>query len=267
MNLKMCLVFKVAFLGKIGQRGNAHYVIDVLQKSHVNYSLVSHEKARTGFSVILEAKGVDRTILTFKGSNNDLAVRDINFNKLKTKWFYFSSMMEQSFETQKKIAEFAEKKGIRIAYNPSSYLTEKGAGFLKEILSRTELLILNDHEAKLLVGNGIIPVLLTKLCKLGPKNVIITRGKKGADCLYDNKHYTVIGQNIKVVEATGAGDSFASTFLGVMMKKDNPKLALQLATLNAQSVIQFVGAKVGLLSWPELRKQLHKYPPNLIVHT
>jgi ribokinase len=258
------LGLKTAFLGKIGQRANSRYVLEVLKKEKVNSSNVCREKSRTGFSVILDAKGSDRTILAFKGSNNDLTEKEINFKKLKTKWFYFSSMMEKSFETQKTIARYAEKNKIKIAYNPSSYLTEKGPGPIKEILLRTEILILNKHEAKLLVGKASMPLLLKKINELGPKNVIITDGKKGAACLYEGKIYRVFTRRVKVKETTGAGDSFAATFLGVIIKKKDPKLALRMATLNAQSVVQYIGAKKGLLTWSELRKRLKGWCPKLI---
>jgi len=258
------LGLKVAFLGKIGRRANSRYVLEVLKQNNVDSSLVCREKSRTGFSVILDAKGADRTILAFKGSNNDLREEEVKYKKLKTKWFYFSSMMEKSFETQKKLAKFAKKHKIKIAYNPSSYLTEKGPAFLKEILSRTDLLILNKHEAKLLVGKTNMPILLKKLCELGPKNVIITNGKKGASCYYEGKFYQVFTRRVKVLETTGAGDAFASTFLGVIIKKNNPELALKMATLNAQSVVQNIGAKKGLLTWSELFKRSKACAPKLI---
>src|SRR3989338_6065903 len=65
---------KVAFLGKLG-KGNA------------------------GYSVILDTLEHDRTILTYKGVNDELRHEDVPYKKLKTKWFYFCSMLEESFHT------------------------------------------------------------------------------------------------------------------------------------------------------------------------
>jgi ribokinase len=258
------LGLKVAYMGKIGKGANSKFVLEVLKENKINTSLVAREKARTGFSVILDAEGIDRTILTYKGSNNDLRESDIKFKKLKTRWFYFSSMMETSFETQKRIAKHAEKHGIGIAYNPSSYLCKKGVAYIREILKRTTILILNTEEAALLVGKSEIPQMLKNLCALGPKHAIITHGKKGASCLYEGKMYDVFAQKVKVVETTGAGDAFASTFLGVIMRKNDPVLALKMATLNAQSVIRIIGAKSGLLSWQKLYKKALIHPPKVV---
>jgi ribokinase len=258
------LGLKVAYMGKIGKGANSKFVLEVLRENNINTSLVAREKARTGFSVILDAEGIDRTILTYKGSNNDLRESDIKFKMLKTKWFYFSSMMETSFETQKRIAKYAEKHNIDIAYNPSSYLCKKGAKNIHDILKRTTLLILNTEEAALLVGKSEIPKMLKNLCALGPKHAIITHGKKGASCYYDDKMYDVFAQKVKMVETTGAGDAFASTFLGVIIKKNDPILALKMATLNAQSVIRNIGAKTGLLSWQKLNNLAQTHSPKVV---
>ena len=84
------------------------------------------------------------------------------------------------------LAGFAEKNKIKIAFNASSYLAEKGSHFLKEVLSRTEILVLNKEEAEMIVGKDSIEYLVHKLNKLGPSYVVITDGRNGAYCYHDN---------------------------------------------------------------------------------
>jgi len=107
------------------------------------------EKGKTGFSVILDAIGKDRTVLFYQGVNNKLKYRDIKKN-LKTKWFYFSSMIDESYKTLEKLSDYAKKNNIKILFNPSTYLTKKGYHFLKKIIDNTEILILNKEEASLI---------------------------------------------------------------------------------------------------------------------
>jgi len=67
-------------------------------------------------------------------------------------------------------------------------------------------------------------------------------------------------------EKTGAGDAFGSGFLSGLLQKNDIEYAIQLATANATSCIQKIGAKNGLLkkdewgSWPKVkvRKRLLK---------
>ena len=239
---------KVAFLGKIGSKYNSKRVIQQLKEEKVNTSLIIRSKTgRTGYSIVLDSKKHDRTILSFRGSNNDLGFNEIDLKKLKTKWFYFSSLMGKSFRTLEKIANYASKNKIKIAFNISSYLAKKGPSYLGNILKKTDILVLNKEEACILVGKNKIEKLLKKLNKLGPDVIAITDGKKGV-YVYNNDHiYYGKPTNVKIVETTGAGDAFASSFLCGIIRKNNIEFAMRLGMTNAESVIQHHGAKEKLL--------------------
>jgi len=250
---------KVAFLGKIGSKYNSKRVIQQLKKEKVNTSLIIRSKTgRTGYSIVLDSRGHDRTILAFRGSNNDIGFNEINFKKLKTKWFFFSSMMGKSFKTLEKIATYASKNNIKIAFNISSYLAKKGKIYLKNILKKVDILILNKEEASILVGKNNIKNLLKNIKKLGPNIVAITDGKRGVYVLHNHNFYYGIPTNVKIVETTGAGDAFASTFLCGIIRKNNIEFALKLGITNAESVIQHHGAKEKLLTYNEALKTMKK---------
>tara|TARA_Y100000310_G_C20697519_1_gene826765 strand:+ start:4562 stop:5521 length:960 start_codon:yes stop_codon:yes gene_type:complete len=254
------LGFRTGYIGKIGMGTNSQRIIALLKKENVNLSLISRENTRTGFSVILDAKGHDRTILAFKGSNDDLLYSDIIKSKLRTKWFYFSSMMGKSFETQKKLAVFAEKKGIKILFNPSSYLARKGVGYIRSILTRTNILVLNKEEAGLLINKKSISSLLHDLHKKGPEIVVITDGKHGVYA-YDGKdNYFLKPHGVKVLEATGAGDSFGAGFLAGVIRKNDIEFALQLGLAEAESVITHYGTKNKLLTLNEAMRIIKRKP-------
>ncbi|MCH8067143.1 MAG: carbohydrate kinase family protein [Nanoarchaeota archaeon] len=256
---------KVAFLGKIGSKYNSKRVIQQLKEEKVNTSLIIRSKTgRTGYSIVLDSKKHDRTILSFRGSNNDLGFNEINLKKLKTKWFYFSSLMGKSFRTLEKIANYASKNKIKIAFNISSYLAKKGPSYLGNILKKTDILVLNKEEACILVGKNKIEKLLKKLNKLGPDVIAITDGKKGV-YVYNNDHiYYGKPTNVKIVETTGAGDAFASSFLCGIIRKNDIEFAMRLGMTNAESVIQHHGAKEKLLKYNEALKIMKKRPIKII---
>ena len=256
---------KVAFLGKVGSKYNSSRVIKELKDEKVDTSLIIRSKTgRTGYSIVLDSKKHDRTILAFKGSKNDLRFNEIKLKKLKTKWFYFSTMMEESFKTLGKLASFAKKQNIKIAFNISSYLAKKGKNYLKNILKKTSILVLNKEEAGLLVGKGKINNLLKKLQKLGPEIIAITDGENGVYVLYGKTAYYGKPHNVKIVETTGAGDAFASSFLSGIIKKNDIKFAIDLGMTNAESVIQHHGAKEILLTYNEALKSMKKRPRKII---
>lgn len=260
------LAHKVAFLGKVGSKYNSSRLIKELKKEKVDTSLIVRSKTgRTGYSIVLDSKKHDRTILAFKGSNNDLRFDEIKLKKLKTKWFYFSTMMGKSFKTLEKLASYAKKHDIKIAFNISSYLAKKGKNYLKNILKKTDILILNKEEAELLSGkNDKVRNLLKKLSKLGPKIVAITDGKNGVYTIHNDNVYYGKPHNVKIVETTGAGDAFASSFLSGIIKKSDIEFALNLGMTNAESVIQHHGAKEILLTYNEALKAMKNKPRRII---
>ncbi|MBD3303983.1 carbohydrate kinase family protein [Candidatus Woesearchaeota archaeon] len=249
------LGFKTGWIGKIGTDMNSRHVLDQLKKEKVKFLGKAQKGGSTGYSVIITGAGKDRVILAYKGINDNLKKSDVNFNKLKAKWFYMASMLGESFKTAEKIAEFAKKKNIKLAFNPSYYVAKKGFNKLKKIIDACHLLVLNKEEAKAISGrkSDDVDVLLKKLQERVPL-VVITDGKKGAYAYNGIEKYTLKVGPQKIVEATGTGDSFASGVLaGIILGFDIEK-SMRLAYANGVSVLGHVGAKEKLLT----RKQALK---------
>ncbi len=251
---------KVAYLGMVGDDENGDLIIDSLKKEKVKF-IGKRSKKRSGYSIILDSIAHDRTILTYKGCNNCFKFSAIDKKKVKAKWFYLCAMVGESFKELEKIVSYAKKNNIKVMFNPSSYLAEKGIEYLKKVLRGTDILVLNRAEAKTLVGNHDIEILL-KLLKdlLESSIVIITDGKNGVHVNDGKFHYIGKSHNIKIVETTGAGDAFGSTFLAAYIKKNNVEEAIKVAITNSESVISHHGAKNKLLTMKQTLSILRKNP-------
>jgi len=245
---------KAGLIAKIGKGYNGQKILNELKKNKIDF-LGIQENGRTGYSAILESTQRNRTILTFKGANDNIKFSEINLDKLKTRWLYFTSMADESFKSQVKIAEYAKKNGIKIAFNPSSYQTKKGVELLMPILKNIEFLCLNKEEARMLVKEGSM---FKGLKKLGPEIICITDGEKEG-AVYDGKYlYKYWPKKVKVVEPTGAGDAFGSSMVAGLMRLNDIEEALKVAMTNAASLIQQKGAHTGLLHWNEIIKKIKK---------
>jgi len=244
---------KTGFIGKLGKGENSKKILNMLKNEKIHF-LGNFSGGKSGFSAILDSKENNRTILTYKGLNNNLSYKEICSENFKTKWLYFSSLLGKSFESQKKLAKEKVKEGTKLAFNPSEYLIEtKNIGPLLEL---TEILILNKEEAKLILGNknNKIKSLLKGLYALGP-NVIAITDKDKEVVAYDGEDFYSIkpDKKVEVVERTGAGDAFASGFVAGVIAKKTIKESLKLGRKEAQSVINYFGAKNKLM-----RKNLRK---------
>ncbi len=250
--------FKTAFIGKIGNDANGKHVLSNLRKNKVDSYLVVESGDATGFSVVLDADGHDRTIIVYRGTNDKLKPSEVRVSKIKTEWFYLATMMGDSFKSLEKVAEFAKRKGIKVMFNPSSYLAKKGLGYLKKILDATDILVLNDKEASLLSKKNGLQVMAQTLYEKCKCIVVITLGSKGALAFNGNRMYTIKSNKIKVLETTGAGDAFASGFLAGYIKSDDIDFALKIGRAQSESVITHYGSKNKLLGWRALNKLIGK---------
>ncbi len=93
---------------------------------------------------------------------------------------------------------------------------------LMQLLGRIEGLVLNDSEAKLLTGEENLVVAGKKVREMGPKFVVIKKGEHGAMFFSQYETYVLPAfPTERVVDPTGAGDSFAGGMMGYLAEQDN----------------------------------------------
>jgi len=225
---------------KIGDDEQESDILKLLKKEKIRF-LGKQKKEKSGYSIILDSKEKNRTILTYKGINDEISLNDIE--KFKTKWLYYSSLLGQSFQTQIKLARSLKKQGTKLAFNPSSYLIKSKD--ISPLLKLSDILILNEQEAQMLTKKK--QNLLEELHKLTGGIVVITDKNKKIKAYDGKKKYSLMPHKIKVVERTGAGDAFASGFVAGQIANKTIKQSLILALKESESVIRHFGAKNNLL--------------------
>ncbi len=266
------LGLKTALVSKLGKDEHAEMIKKFLKKERVAF-LGSSAEGKTGYSIIITKLRKNRTIMTYKGNNDKLKTTDFSWNKLKTKWLYLGTMLGQSHKTQCKIATYAKKNGIKVLFNPSLYLAEKGERYLKPILNACNILVLNKEEAQALTRTKAGIITLLKRLQQKIPIIVITDGPKGAYAYNGITMYVMHPKQVPVTETTGAGDSFTSAFLAALMLKQDIATALKWGAAEANSVIQHYGATNILLTRKEIIKQarnagrVREVSPNKFVGT
>jgi sugar/nucleoside kinase (ribokinase family) len=93
---------------------------------------------------------------------------------------------------------------------------------LEKTLSKVDILLINDTEAKMLAGDPSLPRAARKVLEFGPKALVVKHGEYGATIFFrDGSHpFRVPALPIEEVhDPTGAGDSFAGGFMGYIASK------------------------------------------------
>ena len=88
---------------------------------------------------------------------------------------------------------------------------------LHSVISKTDVLIINDEEALQLSSSNNLMDAATKIQTMGPKFLIIKQGENGAILFNNNQSFNCSAFNsLKCIDPTGAGDTFAGAFIGYL---------------------------------------------------
>ncbi|MFC1588396.1 PfkB family carbohydrate kinase [Planctomycetota bacterium] len=97
--------------------------------------------------------------------------------------------------------------------------TERNA--LMELFAKVDGLIINDGEARQLTGEHLTVAAGKRIVEMGPEIVIVKKGEHGALLFYEDDVFAVPSFPVeKVLDPTGAGDSFAGGVMGYLAQQD-----------------------------------------------
>jgi sugar/nucleoside kinase (ribokinase family) len=252
-----------SFVTNVGDDQAGRDMITSLQKENIDTSFVHIDAGKKSNYHYVLRYGAERTIL-IKHEKYAYHWPKIRPHEMPD-WLYFSSVSEGTEHYHDQIAEWLEENPeVKLAFQPGTFQMNMGAERLKRLYKRTEVLVLNREEAVLVGGGKYEDVhdLIDRLHALGPKIVVVTDGPNGAYASDGQGRFKMplYPDPAEPVDRTGAGDSFASTFVAAIIKGNTIEGALQWAPINSMSVVQKIGAQAGLLSEDELEQFLKHSP-------
>ncbi len=255
---------RAAFIGKVAADPLGDVFADDLRQIGVHYHVSRlHEGPATARSMILVLPGGERTMNTYLGACQQLTINDIKEEEIAGAAItYMEGYLWDPAEAKKAFVEaahFAHKHQRATAFTLSDpfCVNRYRDEFLELMRSSTiDYVFANIEEAKALYQTDSLHVAvqaIAKDCKLAA----ITMGAQGAMAVSNGEIITVPAYPVAdVVDATGAGDLFASGFLLALSRGRDLKTALSAGCLAASEVISHIGAR-PLLDLGELARE-HK---------
>lgn len=251
---------KTASVVKVGLDIPGEMIEERLRNERIkNKFVVWDNDEPTSHSVILLQKG-ERSIITYQGSGAHLKPSDLNFKKMRAKWWYVS-LSGDSYKFFPAVAKASWEMGVKLALNPTVRHIRDGRKQLIDNLKYVDFVVMNEGEAAELVGSPFSDEsdIFRKVDRIVPGLVAVTRGSKGS-IVSDGEHILRAGifKERKMMDRTGAGDAFGSGFVAGLIRSgercgqfgcDPEKLqyAVRLATANAASVVERIGASENAL--------------------
>lgn len=153
-----------------------------------------------------------------------------------------------------------------VALDSMNYWIQNSRKSLLRLLKKVDIYVANDQEARLLSGENNLIQAARHLRSLGPKMILIKKGEHGVLFYCDKFIFCIPAYPTdRVVDPTGAGDTFAGGFMGYLCKKDklnetNIKRAIAYGTVAASFNVEGFGVeKTASLCLRDLKKRLNQF--------
>ena len=211
----------------------------------------------------------DRALYVDPGVNDEITIDEINpLNVNACKILHYTSFVGDSFIAQKELLKVLSDE-IILSFDPGMLYVKKGVDELKEILERTNILLINEIELKLLFEEHYKEKLnLSEDKELsfrdlavhirddGIDTVVVKRGSDGVYAINKkDEEVKIPAFKCDAVDTTAAGDSFNAGFLYSYLKDYDLAKSCTIANWVASKSVQAIGIS-GLPSLDELEEFL-----------
>lgn len=248
---------KTAFIGKVGRDQFGFFLKDVLINLNIDAKgLVFSDDVNTTLAFVHLDETGDRSFSFYRNPGADMMLREdeVDCDLIKnSKVFHFSSISmthEPARSATLKALDTARKNNLIISYDPNLRPPlwdnlELAKEMMLKGLEYADILKISEEELYFLTGISDLSEGSAYIRdKYGVKLIFVTLGPKG--CFYRKGEYTghQPALDVKVVDTTGAGDSFLGSVLYQVIEKD---MDIELLTASdIDKIVSFANTVAGI---------------------
>ncbi|MDQ6782279.1 MAG: adenosine kinase [Actinomycetota bacterium] len=251
-NTAVCLASlgtAAAFMGKVRDDDLGQVFTDDIRSAGVDYEVPpGHEGPGTGRCLIMVTSDAEKTMCTSLGIGDLLPPEDIDADTVAAaRVVYVEGYLcglDSTDATVERIVSAAHEADTLVALSLSDpFWVQLHGDVLRALLPRVDVLFANEDEACGLVGTDDVNEAVAKLAEQC-STVVVTLGAKGSTVATGGATVSVPAETVaRVVDSTGAGDSFAAGFLHAMVRGADPGACARLGGLVAAEVVSHIGAR------------------------
>jgi sugar/nucleoside kinase (ribokinase family) len=148
---------------------------------------------------------------------------------------------------QMRVIEQIEERPKLVVMDTMNFWMNTSMAELLKVIAKVDVLTINDEEARQLAGEYSLVKAARKILTMGPRYLIIKKGEHGA-LLFDDKNifFAPALPLEEVVDPTGAGDTFAGGFIGMLAQTQNISFEnMKRAVIVGSAMASFTCEKFG----------------------
>ena len=239
---------KVGFIGKVSDDDLGIKYEEGLKKENVQFFYSKKKEAiPTGTCLILITPDSERTMVTFLGTAGKINENDIDISAVKNSEILFLEGYLWDEGDPKKAFEKAINNSNKVAMSLSDLfcVDRHKPHFLELVKNKLDITFANEQEIMSLISAKKFDDVINFAKEIN-KNIVVTRGEKGAIAIDKNKVVECSAEkNLKIKDLTGAGDLFAGGFLHGLINGKSTKECLKTGTQMSSKIIQIIGARLN----------------------
>jgi len=247
-----------AIIGKIGVDGFGRFILDTLKAEKVDVAGLKIDcTVPTSASMVMIDSEGERSIFHCLGSNGQFTYEDINFDIIKNSKILLiaGTFLMPQFDGAgaERLLKEARQAGVLCctdtAWDSSGQWMKKIEGMLQHL----DWFMPSYDEANKMSGKTDPAEIAKVFISKGVRNVLIKLGKDGCYVKPENQNGFIVPtyKDIKVVDTSGAGDSFCAGFVAGLSKGwDIVKCATFANAVGTHCVME-IGTTTGIKSMSE----------------
>jgi sulfofructose kinase len=241
-----------SFLGSISDDQFGIEIIKGLEEEKVDHTFLKITPGYTSqfaFIAITEGAG-NRTVFWHRGTVPPLRPADVDLSPFSAaRILHLDGLM---IEASVEAVHQAREKGLTVVMDAGTMRD----GSL-ELVSLVDILIASEGFPQPLVGKDApVEEALKVLHRLGPHEVVITRGSKGSVGLRDQQVIAQKAFPADVIDTTGAGDVYHGAYIYGLLQGWDMARCMRFASATAALKCKEVGARKGIPGLEEIGKLL-----------
>jgi len=243
------LAVPVAFVGKIGSDSAGRLLLESLHQNGVDVSHLVLAELESLQTLVLNDGAGKRWLFTLGSPNTAISLTSLEEVNLKpiteSKIVYIGEVF---LEVAPTLAGFAKKRRKTVVYRPGTPYLRFGVEKLCSVLENVDIFILNQLGWQALTEASKVKLETpADILKNGPATVVVTRGSEGCEVhtcegVFNMPVSTTLQTKFRVLDPTGAGDSFSAGFMKGVLLGWELKKAVQYGQVAATITCSRLGA-------------------------